>query len=403
MHKLSPLVLGICLAPGLALAQPEDQTSKWAITADLSVTGGLFINDHLREFAAGREHQIKMTEARVGLTASNGDLTVRVEPALINDAIRVEPGNSVYQDIYRNLGTSLYYYGDYDIREAFVGKFSDDHYWRAGRLLTLNGVRTEDGLYSVAQEAPHAAILQTGILNGVQAGVWLFNEQLEIEGGVLWGRDRPCLDSQCYLNGRLDVNEKGNNTPVIEAKITYTPTERLSIYGYGLFNKTGSAPGTYWSGKHNDQRYALGMSADLYEGEWASVALDAQWNQFVIGLTEEGIQGEATPLESYNLTRSGYYGTASVDVYPAELRFQVTHEVLDRADEAAFAKIAGFDESHPVMDETESRTIVSIIHQMTPELSIRLFHRSDDVPSLTGGDAELEDRVGAVMKFSSEF
>lgn len=339
------------LITALALAIPVSTFAQNTPSVDITVSGGAFFNDKLKR-TAGRENQLKLTEVILGVSGEYNGYKYRIEGVPLGDEMYVDKSDSAYNDIYTNLGTSLYYYGDFPVREAWVGKDFGNFGVTFGRMTTaIAGPE----FYQFAPYSPHSVILNTGLLNGVRVGYR--KDSLEASIGVLWGRDRPCFDGQCYLEGALDIQEKGNNTPVIELYVVGEPTDFLSVGFGGIYNKTGSAPGRFNSGKHNDTRAMAFADIHLWGYKDWSVDLYGQYSYYLLGLTESGVQGVATPNESYDIERQGYFVSPSVSYKNYSVRY--TYESLDRMDANAFQNVARFDKNHPVNDATEDRHILS--------------------------------------------
>lgn len=404
----SILALAIATASALGpsahagdLYSPE-LLSGWTINPSIELVGGMYMNDHLREGTAGREHQVKMTRAILGADATKSAWQARIELVGLQDEMYQEAGDRAYKDLYRNLGTDLYYYGDNPVREAWIGKDHDWLFWKAGRMINLMGARP-DGTFLTAPESPNAVLMSTGLLNGAQAGLRLVDETVHLSAGIMGGNDKPKMGANNYLDGRLDVNEKGNNTPILEVYAALTPVEELKFYGGCLMNKKGSAVGSFHSGKHNDIRLVYGLSYAPYKNDWIGVDLGFQASRFTTGLTEDGSQGRATTTESYNIEQTGWFGTVALSFPATGVTVRYTHEEMDRMDALAWEEIAGFDKSHPVNRAMEDRQILSLEKTFDSGLAVRAFYRQDDVPFLTGGDAELEDRAGIVINFRTTF
>lgn len=404
MIKIS-FTAGIALAisgfGSSAMAKDGDSSALQGVEFRPSVEliGGLYMNEHLQSGVAGREHQIKMTRAVLSLELSRGDWQSRIELVGLGDEMKHVEGDRAYLDIYRNLGTDLYYYGDHPVREAWIGQKKGWGYWKAGRMTTLMSEPVTSDRFASASEAPHAVIMNTGLLNGFQAGWETSDRFVVLEGAVMGGRDRPCLGANCYLDGKLDVNEKGNNTPVLEAKATLRPMDQIEVYAGYHYNKVGSAVGTFNSGKHNDNRVTVGAKATLLDHELLNLGLSGEFNRFTVGLTTEGSQGEETVVESRDIDQNGYYVMLDATLPQYDLTLRYTHETMDRMDAAAWQEVAAFNPEHPVVGSEESRNILSLIKNFDSGFSVRAFYRQDDVPYLTKGDEELEDRAGIVFSY----
>ncbi len=350
----------------------------------LELKGGAFFNEKLRSGSSGREHQMKLTDAIITLKAENQQYGALIEASLTNDQIEVKQGDITKKDIYRNSGTSIYYYGNSQLREAKVFyKHSQSTTSYFGRMTTY-----VDPVFEFAPYAPHAVIYNSGIFNGYRIS---YVDGFTASLSVLWGRDRPCLSGNCYLNGTLDPQEKGNNTPVVEGYVGYD-FGRLNIYGWLLVNKTGSAPGSFNSGKHNDRRAAIGGSVDLYDGG-VSLSMDFQYVDYLVGLTENGVQGERSGVQSYDIQRSGWWVSPVLSYGQTSLR--VTYEELDRADAIAYQEVAKFDRNHPVMSQKENRWIASLTHRVDSNLELGLHYTVEEVPNYPA----VGDEFGATFSF----
>lgn len=405
LMNLKSIVFGFCLLPTLSISAGEPPPTRfdssndnYILSADLELVGGVFINDHLEQGTAGRENQIKMTRALLGLGLQKSSWQSRLELVGIGDEVYQDPDDRAYQDIYRNLGTDIYYYGDFPVREVWVGQDLHWVFWRAGRVINLIG-EPPGGRFDTAGESPNAVLLATGLFNGVQAGVRLKDERINLSIGILGGNDHPRLGANNYLDGKLDVNEKGNNTPAFEVYTSFQALDNLRPYAGYLSNKTGSAPGSFESGKHNDMRLVYGVDYQPYRSNRVAVDIGAQGFQFTRGLTEAGSQGEATPLESYDIEQNGWFATVNLSFPGAGISIRYTREEMDRMDPIAWRDIANFDTDHPVNDARETRDILSVEKAFKSGFSLRGFYRQDDVPYLTGGDEELEDRAGLVFSY----
>jgi hypothetical protein len=399
------IVLGFCLLPTLSVSADDspptrtDSTSdNFTVSANLELVGGAYINDHLKQGTAGRENQIKMTRAVLGLALEKSSWESLFELVGIGDEVYRDPDDRAYQDIYRNLGTDIYYYGDFPVREVWVGQDLNWIFWRAGRVINLMG-EPPGGRFDTAGESPNAVLLATGIFTGVQAGVRLKDERINLSMGIMGGNDHPKLGANVYLGDKLDVNEKGNNTPAVEFYASFQPLDNLRPYAGYLHNKTGSAPGSFESGKHNDMRLVYGIEYQPYRNDWVTVDLGTQGFQFTRGLTEAGSQGEATPLESYDIEQNGWFATVNLSFPEVGVSIRYTREEMDRMDPIAWREIANFDKNHPVNDARETRDILSVEKLFNSGFSLRGFYRQDDVPYLTGGDQELENRTGLVFSY----
>lgn len=127
------LLLLLAASSGSAIAALIDSNnSNFNLTADLELVGGIYINDHLKEGTAGRENQIKMTRALVGLGLNKGSWESSLELVGIGDEVYQDPDDRAYLDIYRNLGAMLEKVETYSlsIEKAFESGFSLRAFYR---------------------------------------------------------------------------------------------------------------------------------------------------------------------------------------------------------------------------------------------------------------------------------
>jgi len=392
-------IASVFSSPVFASASEDD--AKWQANVNLDIVGGAFANEALSA-SAGRENQAKLSSAILSTDIDHEWWTARIEFVGAGDEIKADPDSNIYTDIYRNLGTDLYYYGDLPLREAWIGQHFEGAYWQIGRMVSLLGQQVTENTYTTAYQAPNAVIYNTGIFTGMQTGFSFGDDVVKLELGVLSGRDRPCLSGNCYFDGELDPNQKGNNTPVVESMITVNPIDRLSLFAGYLRNKTGSAPGQLTSGKHNDNRTIAGFDAALLKSDHVNINLLGQYNSYLIGLTESGSQGEATPTKSLDITKSGYFATLDFGFPLINSNVQITHETIDRIDAVAWQDVANFDRSHPVFDADEKRLTFNIRHAINDYVTVEAFHRMDEVPYMPGSPGlEETSRSGVLFKFSA--
>ena len=350
-------------------------TNAEDVDFNATMSGGAFFNEKLKR-TAGREYQLKMTEVVLSASGEVDRWRWKAELVGLGDEMYVDDNDSAYNDIYTNLGTSLTYYGDHPVREAWVATDVYSAEIKFGRMFSA---LSDQDLYYFAPYTPHSTILQHGLYNGLRVST---GSSWKSSVSLLWGRDRPCFDGVCYLDGSLDVNEKGNNTPVIQLASSYA-NDWLGLGAAASYTKVGSAPGGFRTGKHNDTRAKVFGEVILYKSEDWLIDLYGQYSYFLMGLTTDGEQGERTPVKSYDITKQGWFVSPSVTYDQFSVRY--TYEQLDRANALAFRDVANFDPSDPVMSDTEKRHIVSGFWRNNT-LEIGLHYTTEQVSYIYGGD-----------------
>jgi hypothetical protein len=390
------------LSPLDAHAEADQRDTSLYLHGD--IVGGYYADQALYA-TAGRETQIfKFTRAIIGVEAEHASgVGGLLEYNFVNDEVRHEPGNRAYVDWYKNLGSDLLYYGDSNVRNAYV-RFRESnkrHTLRAGRMVNIIGFEDEQLPYTGRLDAPHMRYLDKEILNGV---AYAYDRgPFFLELAVLNGAGRPDFDYNWYLKGQTDPNIKGNNTPIVEGKLELGG-ERFALSASYHTTKNGSAPGSLYSGKHNDTRSLVGLRASTGRiGFVRNIELIGQAARYLVGLTEEGSQGLATPLWSEDLKKDGWFATLGFTI--SRLSIYYTREELDRIDSLVWDKVAHFDPSHPAFDSVETSDILAVKYRFNDITSLTLFYRALDFDYSTISDipaADFEnhgvDKYGAVLQ-----
>ncbi len=344
--------------------------------------GGFFSDEALRA-SSGRETQIfKMSRGLLGFeVAHDSGFGGLFEYNFMPDEPKRVDGNQVYVDYYKNYGTELLYYGDFRARNAYAYWRRDGRFlqWetRAGRMVSIIGFDEEEVPFWGRLDSPHAHFRLKEILNGVSVATG--TSWARLEGAILSGRGRPDSDYNWYLGGQTDPNTKGNNTPVVEAEATLNWRDYVRLSAGLRRNKTGSAAGTLFNGKHNDNRLVAG--ARLQSGRLGRylnrIIVLGQISRFEDGLTENGVQGNGTPIESKDITKDGWFVTAGARLVD-RLGLYVTYEEIDRIDPLVWKEIAQFQHDHPAFDSVERSTIVQAELDLNPWAQLIAFYRFMD-------------------------
>ncbi len=344
--------------------------------------GGYFSDEALKA-SSGRETQyFKMSRGLLGFEVEHesgfGGL---FEYNFMPDEPKRVDGNAVYNDYYKNYGTELLYYGDFKARNVYAfwrreGRILDLGA-RAGRMVSILGFEEDEVPFWGRLDSPHAHFRTKEILNGVSLAVG--TSWMRLEGALLSGRGRPDSDYNWYLDGQTDPNTKGNNTPIVEAEASVNWQEYIRLSAGFRRNKTGSAAGTLFNGKHNDNR--LVATARFQSGRLGrylnSVLLLGQISHFEDGLTERGVQGNGTPIESNNIEKDGWFVTGGARFFD-RAGFYITYEELDRIDPLVWKEIANFQRDHPAFDSVERSTILQAELDLNQWTQLIAFYRFMD-------------------------
>lgn len=390
----------------LALSFSSAQAADFSIRgADITLSGDVivaFFSDMALYNSAGRERQAKIAQAMIGadIDHRSSGWGALLELNLAVDEPKVDKNNSVYTDYYKNIGSDLYYYGNLPLRNAYLRYRSNDrHTFRFGRMVNVYGLDTDTLPFWGRWGSPHMLFLDKGINTGFAYGLTLGGFQLD--AFAFTGQDRPDRGGNYYLKGLTDPQVDGNSYPGYEAKVSYTikaGSLRATSFASYHHDRNGSAPGTLYSGKHNDYRTAIGVDAQgvlpiVNRVRWRLIGQRSVYEQ---GLSEKGGQGRATPLESRDIKRDGYFVTAGLGM--GRVSFYLTYEKLDRADVQVWDRIANFDPSHPAMNATESRQIYQLSVRLTEHMETVVLYRKTENPflSLSNINAEHGDDMYAV-------
>ncbi len=402
--KLSKLFIGVSLAAFSTLSLADIDLKDYEADLSLKAKGG-FYSDRAVYNTAGRETQIwKMTNVTIGvdIKQKEGNWGGKIELVPLGDEVKRETGDEAYFDYYKNLGTDILYYGDYPLGEALIYYNGDNSNWRIGRMVNINGFDLETLPYSNRHEAPHSVYMDKELLTGIHYNYGYKGAELDV--AVLSGRGRPSSDYNYYLNGQTDPNTKGNNTPILEAKLSYGRSLgdlEGNVFASYHYNKTGSAPGSLYSGKHNDNRMAVGAYVKYSFDKWInSVELFGQYSQYKVGLTEDGVQKDKTPLASKNLNKNAWFITPVLNLTD-KLSLQYTYEEIDRIDARVWDEVAKFNESHPSLDAKETNSIYSVKYKINDNVKANLFYSTPDNPYESVSNINLSegsDKFGLVVE-----
>lgn len=370
------IALLLFLVGGSSYAAPEDFVDTDEFTLQMSMA---CFTDRALWRSAGQESQCAMLDAKLTYVMSSGSYGMMIEPAYARQTVYT--GKGLEYDYYKNKGTSILYYGnDMPFEDLYVfWRPNDAMMVRIGRQVNIAGIDWDDYLYHTRHDAPHAVVLQKELLTGFSLD-WYPRSDLFLQLGIYGGNGRPGADGN-YGYGPADFgpNQKGNNTPVLEAKVTWSATDNLNLYWWGHRNKRGSAVGTIAMGKHNDNHTGFGLRYDSCANSrkgWC-LELEGQVASYLVGLTEDGVQGTATPLASYDIRKDSTFGT--VRLSRGYWFGQYTYEQLDRAD-APLWEAVGFNPHAPLMRSIE-RSHALVLGWSNSDWMAALFYRTIDNPA----------------------
>ena len=379
MHLLGLFVL---LLPPLASAA---ELNLWP---DVRVRiGGDFIGGYFHDEALmgswGRETQsFKMSRGILSLDVQHhcgfgGLLEYDVFPDEARRDSNDKAGTNF--DWYNNLGTDLYYYGDFKVRNGYLRYLSPEEHWllRFGRMVNIIGFEEDEVPFWGRLDSPHAHFLTKEILNG--AAIAYRTDWLRIEIAALSGRGRPDSDYNWYLDGKTDPNTSDNSWLKLEgeAQLHWRDNFLLSA-GYHT-GKTGSAPGSIYSGKHNDDRLVFNarLQTDPLGPAGLRVLALGQYSKFTVGLTEDGVQGNHTERDSRDLDKDGWFATGGLSFFE-RLGLYVTYEEIDRVDSLVWYEVAKCDPQSEALDSIERSTIFHADFRFNPWISLYGFYRKID-------------------------
>ncbi len=409
-QRRSVLGLLLFLVFGLGAPLGAAEFDTWGDTR-VQVFGdfiGGYFDDRALMGSAGRETQsFKMSRGILGIDVERSSgLGGVLEYNVFPDEPRREDGDRRTNfDFYNNLGTDLLYFGQFKVRNGYL-RYRHRGWLtlRAGRMVNIIGFEEAEVPFWGRNDSPHAHFLTKEILTGAAAA--FDSGWLRFEAAVLSGQGRPDRDYNWYLNGLTDPNTNGNSDPLFEgqALLRLGPWARLNV-GYHS-GKTGSAVGSIYSGKHNDDRVILGFRGETPDlGPWFNrLMVWGQYSRFTVGLTENGVQGNGTPLESRDLRKDGWFITGGIGLF-RRVSVYVTYEELDRIDALVWKEVTGFDPTHPAFESIERSTIFQIDTDLNPWVRLSGFYRymDFDYGEISGIDPETVaardyDKMGLVLR-----
>jgi hypothetical protein len=380
-------------APSFAL------DNGFEITLVVDALGGNVRDNALMNTAGFENQPFKMVRGIIGARINSPDSGWfgLAEYNLTPDEPKRIEDNRLYNDWYVNLGADLLFYGDIKARNVYFGYQTPGDLFRTkvGRMVNPYGFALDEVPYHHRHDAPHQYYLDKELHSGIQVTVGP-EHPVKLDLAVFGGRGRPNKGYNFYRNGKTGPNTKGNVDPLGEAKVTYQPSDRLQVWaGYHLVS-TGSAPGDLYSGKHLDEKMALGMKGLLgHEESWpGALAVWGQISRNHLGLRDEGLQPTKTPEKSHEFEKEGWFATAQYRIEPFRLAY--TYEVLDRIDPLVWDKVANFDPNHPAFGTKERSQIISLELWFNEAVFLQAYHRrlQNPFPAISGNTREHFEKYG---------
>jgi len=311
------------------------------------------------------------------------------EPPLIyrkDSAGRDIRGDNPYFDWYKNLGTRLYYLGDFPIVQAYAGyRFNQHHSIIVGRIINHVGLSShdtpwgDDGVFS-----PLGYWLTRDLLSGV---AYQFNSQYVGARAAILSGNNPMKGYADYLNHIQSPNIKANNTPSVGLNADlkfghWLDAGNESKLSLGMLMNT---MGSTWhpdlkDGKRRNTVYAAGVLFNWPIHDDLSLDVFAQYTRYLSGLQTNSSQYDPMDRIFKNITQNGYF--VGLTLHYKALSLSYTHEVFDRFDANVYERFVKDHEGDtdpvfnaaliPFENMRQSSEIVNLAYQINRWAAIQV-------------------------------
>lgn len=258
-------------------------------------------------------------------------------------------GNNPYFDWYKNLGTRVYYLGDYPILQAYLGvKLSSHQRFVAGRIINSTGLADEDtpwgddGMFS-----PYAYWLSRDLLTGLRYR--FINKYFSASASLLSGNN-PMKGYANYLNHVQGPNLKANNTPSLAAKVIFNWGHFIAANNNSqiIIAAMDNTMSSTWAkdlgdngsqngdGKRRNSVYAAAWQVDYpFANNWRFDWF-GQYTLYLSGLTTNSSQYDPKNPYFKNITQQGVFTGIGVSYRLWKLYY--TFSYFDRFDYNVYQK-----------------------------------------------------------------
>lgn len=279
---------------------------------------------------------------------------------------------SQYEDWYKNLGTRIYYLGNFPILEASIAyHFTPGQTLKAGRMRQAVGLLDDetpwgdDGMFS-----PYAYWLSRNLLTGASYAYQATH--FALQAAILSGNN-PMKGYANYLDHIQSPNIKANNTPSLALQVGlplagWWHMAGSSILRAGVLVDTMSST---WAtapkdGKRRNSVYALAWRTAWQLNPAWSIAWFGQYTWYLSGLKTDSNQVHENSGKPYkNITQQGIFSGVGLAYRACELSY--TFAMFDRFDANVYAKFLNLN--HFFLGQTLAQ--LQAMHQYTHIINLR--------------------------------
>ena len=392
---------------GLGAAEEPDPPKKLVVDADFALAN---INDNSLRWTLGRERQMKIAYALVGLSGElSPHVSYRLEFNGVNDSVRPEPFTPSDQtpfffpnvadpdygvsskpegqwkvDDYKNAGWDPYIQEQH-LRRAFVDVHTGGGRLGlvAGRFFVPVGFGIDEGRWFTAKDLTRIQQIN----NQVDAGVELYYRfgrglRGRLSAAAITGNGNPYHDYAYFDFSRSSFEDTNSAIGGVVAARLW-PLDGLELAASAEYNFIGSrieGDTTLQRSKHYDNKLVVGMK---YRPAWfRHVQVFGEYAHYKWGLRDTSADLLPGPRVTTPIFKDGYYIGADLGVPLPKKRgtvgVVVTREELDR-DDSLVAFMAARSLLGVREGEKERGIIVKLYAELGP-LTVFVFHNDVDNP-----------------------
>ncbi len=370
------------------------------------------INDNSLRWSLGREREMKIAYALVGLSGElNPHLSYRVELNGANESVKPEPftpsdktpfffpnrADPAYGvssrpegqfkvDDYKNTGWDPYIQ-EAHLRRAFIDAHTADRRFglMAGRFYVPFGLPLDEARWFTVKDLTHIQAIDAQVDSGVSV-YYAFGREDGFRGrgelAAISGNGNPYHD-YVYFDFTRASAEDTNSAVGGVGTLRLWPIEGLEAVGSVAFNYVGSrieADTTLQRSKHYDNKLIVGLR---YRPSWfRHVQVFGEYAHYKWGLRDTSAELLAGVETTTPIFKNGYYAGFDLGVpLPKQrgtLGLVVTREELDR-DDSLIAFLADRNRLDVTLGKKERGTIVKLYAELGP-LTVFFFHNDVDNP-----------------------
>ena len=285
-HLTLPLLL-VGLADGLARGAEADEDRRLVVDLDFALAD---INDNSLRWSQGRERQLKLPYAIVGLSGEIAPwLSYRIELNGVNESVKPEPFRPSEEtpfffpnradpdygvvpkpegqykvDDYKTTGWDPYIQ-EAHLRRAFVDVHTESGTFGLvlGRFFVTQGLPLEESRWFTSKDLTHIELINATTDQGAE-GYWRFGKETgghgRLSAGVISGNGNPYHD-YVYFDFTRSAQEDTNSAVGVVGALRVWPLPGLDVISTFKYNFVGSRIESDLSlqrSKHYDDAFTAG-------------------------------------------------------------------------------------------------------------------------------------------------